>query len=293
MIKDFQLLKWTAYLLALSSAVAFGQPTTFEAASVKPVAQSDNRGRASMRGGPGTPDEGQITYTNVTLMNVLLRAYDVKTYQATGPDWMSSQRYDILAKIPPGTTKQQFGLMLQNLLTKRFHLALHHESREIQGYELVTGKNGPKLKLSADTGSGAPQTAAPSTPPPTDANGFPQLDRPGMLMMEGVRGTAVVSYLTARGQPVSALVDMLSREFRLPILDKTGLTGKFDFKLEFAPQPPGALPPSVEGLPDNMAESAPNLITAVQEQLGLKLNPNKVPTDVLIVDRADKVPTEN
>jgi hypothetical protein len=85
MIIDGQLLKWTGCLLALSSAVAFGQPTAFEAASVRAVPQSDNRGRASMRGGPGTPDAGQITFTNVTLMNVLLRAYDVKPYQATGP----------------------------------------------------------------------------------------------------------------------------------------------------------------------------------------------------------------
>jgi uncharacterized protein (TIGR03435 family) len=87
---------------------------------------------------------------------------------------------------------------------------------------------------------------------------------------------------------------MLSREFRLPIVDKTGLTGKFDFTLEFAPQPPGAVPAaSVEGVLDTADDSGPNLTTAVQQQLGLKLNPRKVPLDVLIIDRADKTPTEN
>ena len=96
-----------------------------------------------------------------------------------------------------------------------------------------------------------------------------------------------ISYLTAKSQPLSALVDMLSREFRMPIVDKTGLTGRFDFKLEFAPQPPGAL------TPDPTDEGGPNLLSAVQQQLGLKLTPSKVSLDVLIVDRAEKVPTEN
>jgi uncharacterized protein (TIGR03435 family) len=106
-------------------------------------------------------------------------------------------------------------------------------------------------------------------------------------MMEGLKGRAVVSFLTAKSQPMSALVDMLSREFRMPILDKTGLAGRFDFMLEFAPQPPGAL------TPDSTDESGPNLLTAVQQQLGLKLERRKIPLDVLVIDRADKVPTEN
>ena len=287
------------YLCALSCAAAFGQsapPTVFEVASVKSApSPSDGRVRASMRGGPGTVDAGQITCINVTLINVLLRAYNVKTYQVTGPDWLSSQRYDIIAKIPPGATKEQFDLMLQNLLADRFRLALHHETREIQGYELVTGKNGPKLKVSPEADPSVQPATQPASPPKVDANGFPRLDAPGLVMMEGVKGRAVISYLTARVQPLSALVDRLSTEFRLPIVDKTGLTGKFDFTLEFAPQPPGTLTPpsSVEALSDNVDQSAPNLITAVQQQLGLKLNSSKVRLDVLIIDRADKVPTEN
>jgi uncharacterized protein (TIGR03435 family) len=236
-----------------------------------------------MRGGPGTSDTGRIVFTNVTLMSVLLRAYDVKPYQATGPDWSSSERYDITAKIPPGATKEQFNLMLQRLLAERFHLALHHETREVQGYELVGGKGGPKLKPSTEVGP----DVQPTEEPKTDANGFPRLSAPGLVMMEGLHGTAVVSFLTARAQPLSALVEMLIKEFRLPITDKTGLTGKFDFTLEFAPEAPGALPPEA---PD---ESAPNLITAIPRQLGLKLDPKKIPVDILVIDRADKSPTEN
>jgi uncharacterized protein (TIGR03435 family) len=106
-------------------------------------------------------------------------------------------------------------------------------------------------------------------------------------MMEGLRGTAVVSLLTARAQPLSALAELLSKEFRLPVTDKTGLTGKFDFTLEFAPQTPGALPPEI---PD---DSASNLVGAVPQQLGLQLEPRNVPVDIIIIDSADKIPTEN
>ena len=228
------------------------QVPSFEVASVKP---SVSHARPSTRGGPGTPDPEQFTFTNVTLLNALVRAYDVKTYQVTGPGWLSSERYDIVAKVPPDTTKEQFNLMLRSLLAERFHHAVHHETREFQGYELVVGKNGTKLKVSQERQEHpVPETEA---PPKTDANGFPLLDGPGLVMMEGMRGRAVISFLTARSQPLSALADTLSREFRMPVLDKTGLTGRFDFALEFAPQPPGSL------TPDNSDDSASNLLTAV------------------------------
>jgi uncharacterized protein (TIGR03435 family) len=285
-MRQGQRLKGTVYLYALSCAAVFGQsaqPPVFEVASVKSAVPSGGRVRSSMRGGPGTSDTGRIIFTNVTLMSVLLRAYDVKPYQATGPDWLSSERYDITAKIPPGATKEQFNLMLQRLLAERFHLALHHETRELQGYELIRGKTGPKLKPSTEVGPDVQPTEAPMT----DAHGFPQLSSPGLVMMEGLHGTTVVSFLTARAQPLTALVEMLSKEFRLPVTDKTGLTGKFDFTLEFAPQAPGALSP------DTPDESAPNLMSAVPLQLGLRLDPKKIPVDILIIDRVDKVPTEN
>jgi uncharacterized protein (TIGR03435 family) len=96
----------------------------------------------------------------------------------------------------------------------------------------------------------------------------------------------VISFLTARAQPIAALVERLSREFRLPVTDETGLTGKFDFTLEFAPQAPGALP-------HETPDEAPNLVSAIPQQLGLKLEPKKIPVDVLIIDSADKIPTQN
>jgi uncharacterized protein (TIGR03435 family) len=106
-------------------------------------------------------------------------------------------------------------------------------------------------------------------------------------MMEGLQGKAVVSFLTARAQPISALFEILSKEFRMPITDKTGLSGKFDFNLMFAPQAPGAIPP------ENQEDSQANLISAIPQQLGLKLNPKKLPTDVIVVDSAARIPTGN
>jgi uncharacterized protein (TIGR03435 family) len=281
---------FTASWCLLVATTAFAQAPIFEAASVK-VSPSQT-GRPSAQGGPGTADAGQITYNNVTLAAVLMRAYDVKSYQLIGPDWLTQRRYDIAAKLPPDTTKAQFGLMLQNLLAERFHLELHHETRALQGFELVVGKNGPKMKASTDTDT---RSADLSSPPKRDTAGFPILDHPGLAMMEGVKGNAIVSFLTAKAQPISALIDMLSRDFRLPMVDKTGLAGKFDFTMEYAPRSPGALPlpPSMDDATTAADESAPNLTAAVSQQLGLKLNAAKIPLDVLIVDRADQLPTEN
>jgi uncharacterized protein (TIGR03435 family) len=196
----FGMRRWL--LLFALGCVAYGQ--SFEAVSVRPVARaSDARVRPSMRGGPGTGDPDRIIFTNVTLISVVLRAYQVKTYQATAPDWMSSERYDVTAKIPAGATQEQFPIMLQGLLTERFHLALHHETKQLQGYELVLGKTKRKLRPSTENGPDVDPTEAPKT----DANGFPRLSAPGLIVMEGVRGSAVVSFLTARPQPVSALVE--------------------------------------------------------------------------------------
>ncbi|HLK69698.1 MAG TPA: TIGR03435 family protein [Bryobacteraceae bacterium] len=271
------------WIAAVLGGGALAQSASFEAASVK--VSATQTGRGSMRGGPGTADPGQITFTNVTLFNVLLRAYDLQSFQLSAPDWLSTRRYDIAAKVPPGASKDEGNRMLQSLLAERFRMEVHRETRELQGFELVAGRNGSKLKAAVDAGPGAP--ADESGPPKTGADGYPILNGPGLVFMEGVSGRSVVTFLTARAQPLSALVQLLTREFRMPILDKTGLDGKFDFKLEFAPQAPGALPA------EPTDDSAANLTTAVQQQLGLRLSPAKVASVMVVVDRANPVPTEN
>src|SRR5271157_3691397 len=144
-----------AGLAVFTSCAAFAQTAenspTFEVASVKPAAPIvGNRIMVGMRGGPGTPDPGQITYNNVTLKNVLTNAYGVKSFQISGPSWLDSERYDIVAKLPRGATKEQFMVMLQNLLAERFKLTLHREKRDLPMYALVVGKNGPKMKESVE-----------------------------------------------------------------------------------------------------------------------------------------------
>jgi uncharacterized protein (TIGR03435 family) len=275
-----------ACMFALACLAAFGQspqPLAFEAASLKP---STSTVRGSMRGGPGTSDPIQLTMTNVTLLAMIVRAYDLKAFQVVAPDWTSSRKYDVAAKVPLGSTKEQCNAMLQSLLAERFHLTLHRETKDLQGYELVVGKNGAKLALAKPVPDAAAESDA---PPAIDANGFPKLTKPGITMMEGVRGKAVVSFLTAKAQPIASLADLIGKEFRLPVADRTGLSGLYDFQLEYAPERPGALPIA----DDTPLEGAANLMTAVQQQLGLKLNPAKVKVEMLIVDRADQIPTGN
>jgi uncharacterized protein (TIGR03435 family) len=246
----------TAWIVLLALA------QTFDVASLKPA--DTNAVRSTIRGGPGTSDPGQITFTNATLSAIVQRAYGLENYQLTGPDWLATRRYDIAAKLPPGATKDDCSAMLRNLLTERLHLSAHREQRDLQGFDLVLAGNVAKLK-----------PAAPAA-------------EPGITLMESLRGKSVISILTAKAQPLSALVKLLTREFRLPISDKTGLTAEYDFTLEFAPQKPGAIAPA-----ESADTDAANLITAVREQLGLRLQPARVRATILIVDSADALPTAN
>src|ERR1039457_7369094 len=170
-----------ASLIIFTSCAAFGQGAaetpTFEVASVKPAEpQPMGQMRIMMSGGPGTPDPGQLTYSNASLKDILINAYGVKGYQISGPKWLDSERFDIVAKIPMGATKEQFRLMLQNLLAERFKLTLHHETKELPMYALVVGKGGHKLKESVedDAAAGAaPQGgAAGDAPPPPPGAGY-------------------------------------------------------------------------------------------------------------------------
>jgi uncharacterized protein (TIGR03435 family) len=328
-----------AGLIIFTACAAFGQTAaespTFEVASIKPAPPPTGMGlRIMMRGGPGTPDPGQITYSNVSLKNVLMNAYAVKGYQINGPKWLDSERFDIVAKIPKGATKEQFQVMLQNLLAERFKLTLHHETKELPMYALVVGKGGPKMKETVDDTATAPAAAsqggpggpsasaspAPLPPPPGSdgagpmmsrvkigADGMPQLP-PGMgkngLMMMMMNGRM---RLVGNGQPVSALTEMLGNQLGRPVVDATELKAKYDLTLDFAPEsmggPMGMMPPPppqhdggagpggpMTGAPD---AGGPSIFTALQEQLGLKLEQRKGPVDLLVIDRLEKVPVEN
>jgi len=223
----------------------------------------------------------------MSLKALLYYAYGVAGSEIEGPAWLGSGKFDVEAQSPPGTTKEQFTGMLRNLLAERFHLVVHRESRELQGYDLVIGKNGPRLKAASDADviAATLPPAGPALGAAPDAKGYPQLARPGMVYpsVPGSNGHAI--HLIARAQTVPDLARILGGLFQHPIMDKTGLEGRYDFTLEFA----------LETLtPDDAPEDLPARIpVALEQQLGLKLEPAKVSIGVLVVDSADKIPIPN
>ncbi len=287
---------------------AFGQAAenlTFEVASVKPAAPPpDGRMFFGSRGGPGTSDPGQITWTNATLKTLLTIAYDVKNYQVSGPGWLDTERYDIIAKVPEGATKKQVGVMWQNLLKERFGVIVHHESKEFQVSELVVAKGGAKLKETS-LDPNAPPPAPPSGPPgppKLDKNGVPEMNGPGLMMMIQAGPNGPVGHMVARAQEISGLATVLGNQLNRPVVDRTGLTGKYDFNLEYTPDlsrmpppPPGLAGPGLApaGPGAEASEPGSNLAAAIEQQLGLRLVGSKAKLDVVVVDKAEKVPTEN
>jgi uncharacterized protein (TIGR03435 family) len=288
----------------------------FEVASVKPAGPFVPGSNSQMRGGPGTDDPGQITYPRVFLMNLLTIAYGVGPDQFSGPDWLMTEQYSVAAKIAPNTTKDRFNLMLQNLLVERFHLAIHHERKDSPVYELVVADGGPKMKPSpADTDAAPAQSVAARRAEnnTNDQNGFPVL-RPGVPSVKTFAGGMVRSTnritMAEFAKRLGAMVNESnsgSPDVMPRVVDKTGLAGKFDFTLEFAgtmsmpanvaaaiaaarreqqtPEASGASDPGGDG---------PNLFTALQKQLGLKLVKGKTASlDILVIDHVDRVPTEN
>jgi len=181
--------------------------------------------------------------------------------------------------------------MLQNLLADRFKAVLHHETRDFPIFELTVTKSGSKLKPS----STAPPTDS-KGPNPVGPDGFPQLP-PGATGMMGAMHNGI-SRLIAGRQTMEALAKVLENEVGNRVVDKTGLTGTYDFTLDYV-RDPGRVLNQFKGLPPGPAAAvsdsteAPGLSTALQEQLGLKLEKTKGPLDAIVVDRANKTPTDN
>jgi uncharacterized protein (TIGR03435 family) len=221
-----------------------------------------------------------------------MTAYDVKNYQVNGPAWLDSERYDVVAKVPAGATKEQVNVMWQNLLAERFGVKLHREPKEFQVEELVIARGGSKLK-ETDWDPAAPLPPG----PPQSKNG--ELSSPGMVTAIMFSANGPNARTVARAQPLSKLTEMMTNQIRRPVLDKTGLNGKYDFKLEYTidlsgfPLPPGASGPPPAAPAAGASDPGPDLAAAVQQQLGLRLMPSKANLDVLVIDKAEKVPTDN
>jgi uncharacterized protein (TIGR03435 family) len=282
-----------AFAQAPASAPTAANPQpAFEVASVKP----NTGGRGGLR---GTPDPKQFNSINLPLRLLILRAFEVNDYQIVGPGWLQDlqgTRFDIHAKAAEGTTKEQIPLMLQNLLAERFGMKFHMEKRELPGYELVIAKGGVKMKESA------PATDAPADPGPggrvatrMDPDGKIELapGRKGRLMM-GLGGGR--QRISARLQTLSDILEMCQSRTGNPVIDKTSLTGTYDFNLDFSlggVATSTGEPSSASGSPlGDLKDDAPPFLVAIQS-LGLKLQPAKVTMDVVVIDHIEKVPTEN
>lgn len=281
-------------LIIFSCATLLGQPAkspTFEVASVRRVdgKPGDAGFKVTVRGGPGTSDPGMVIYTNQNLLSMVYFAYN-QYVDATTPAWIGTEHYDISATIPPGTSLADFRLMLQNLLAERFHMVVHHETRNYNGYDLLVAKGGPKMKTSTEEDSVAADRSAaeqvasgPLLSGNLDAKGYPQLLRAGITTAP-IKNT-IAFHLMARAQTLSELIEVLKNFLGSPIVDKTGLSGRYDCTLDF-----------LRGAPIGGVEEGNDLIPYIPlavDALGLKMVPVKVPVDILIVDSAEKIPTEN
>jgi uncharacterized protein (TIGR03435 family) len=284
------------------SFAAFGQAgqPAFEVASVKPFVATPGQPIINMlQGGPGSNDPQRVRGSGVTLQRLVREAYGIDFDQIQGPSWLGEERYELIANVPLGSTRDQLKLMLQYLLADRFKLAVHHISKDFPVYELTIAKDGSKLKENAET------TLRPSVPGgpimPSDQNGFPQLaDGVAGMAMSGSNG---LQRMTVRGLPLSALISQLSVFFGTitgantfamgRIVDKTDLRGKYDFKLEYAGGfGPGSALSLAAGVDADPAGGLP-IAAAIEKQLGLKLAKSTAPFDVLVIDRIEKIPTDN
>jgi uncharacterized protein (TIGR03435 family) len=211
------------------------------------------------RGSSSNGSKSQVMMTNQTLKRLIERAYDVKPFQVTGPVWLEDVRFDIAAKYPADGKRADYPLMLRTLLEDRLKLAVHRESKDMPGYALVVAKSGFKLK--------------PVEPGPSDSHR---------------NGDGHVWTVTMKRAPMEALADTMGSSLGATVIDKTGIPGvyDFDFRWTLEDQNPGSTD----------ADAAAYLFTVLQDTLGkigLRLQPQKVPVEVVIVDHVERVPIEN
>ncbi len=285
-------------VFAFASACCVAQSDQFlhfEVASVRSVGKDVRMGFQQ--------DPGRMSWARIPLTNLISDAYHVGLDQIIGPDWLNSEFYAIDVKLPPGHTEEEYRQMMAHLLAERFGLVAHRVMKEVSGYEITPAPGGSKLTPSAgeDTDSGAPHDPRSGMPVP-DANGFPALV-PGSPWASHIDGgmqrmtfrRSTMAFLASRLQSV------LSRPGSgqmIPVTDRTGISGRFDFKLAI-PVPSYRLPARLQpGQDISAAASDPDvspasISAAMEKQLGLKLKAVRTSLDFIVVDHVERVPTAN
>ena len=235
-----------ALLLASASAAQSQNPELrFEVAAIKPVADLPPGARIGIDDTPAA-----VIMENRTLRMLISTAYGVLDERISGPGWLDEARFNITAKPPAGYQPSQLSTLVRNLLIDRFGLAAHLEKKDVSGFALRVDAGGHRLKANGER---------------TFLTG-----RPGLI--------------SGNGRRIAEIVPQLSRSVGSPVLDETGLSGTYDFKLQWTPQLNAG---------GNTGEPEVSLFTALRERLGLRLEPARVRVDVVVVDRIARVPADN
>jgi uncharacterized protein (TIGR03435 family) len=290
-------LKLKLLLIAMGTlAAGFQGPSdsnvTFEAASIKsvvmPVDGSADRvgGRLAFlqmqrhEGGPGTMDPTRIHYVQ-PLQTMIAEAFEVPFEQIRGPEWMTETPFDIDAVVAPDTAVHDTDLMLRNLLIERFQMKYHIGATLVNGYALLIEKKGPMI--SPAQGVRAPSTAAILY----NAKGQ---SMPQLIGKPGIRGTVDNRGWTVafEQQTMRQFAAYLTEQYTAPVVDMTGMTGEYDFTLQF--YPPRWAPPTGES---TGVKYFPQLSSVIRPKLGLKLDHKKQPGPLVLIDRVEQTPIEN
>jgi uncharacterized protein (TIGR03435 family) len=330
MRKALRILVACCFIAAASAAFAQSK-TEFEVASVKPAPPLDmSKMAAAMQSGQmpsigAHVNEQDARYSYMTLKQLIAIAYSVKAYQITAPDWMGTARFDIIAKLPDGASKDDAPQMLQALLADRFKLAIHRDSKEEPVLALVVSKGGPKMKESTDT------------PQPLDEDaplqpGEMKMDTPNgpARMSIGKNGTATMNmgtkgtmtykvdpatqaiHMDASSLTMAGLADMLTQFSQMggaggrPIVDKTDLKGNYQVAMDFPisdllnmARASGIMGPGMGRGPmapstgEASEPSGTSTLNEAVETLGMRLEPRNDVVQGVVVDHAEKTPTEN
>lgn len=258
-----------AALLPASAVAAQSARSEFDVSSVKP-----NKTNCCFSAGA---NNGQAGAKDSTLKALISLAYKVQEFQIVGgPGWIGSDRFDVQGRTEDKTADpDQLRLMMRSLLADRFKLKLHSETRQVPVYALVVAKGGPKIKLAADQTS--PDVNGPSKPGAGPNHGAIKFGRGSMA------GNAA---------NFSLLVRFLSQRLDRPVVDHTGLSGRYDFLLQWTPEVGEAkVDPGGNPLPGGDT-TGPSIFSAIQEQLGLRLESTKGPVELLVIDSVE-MPDEN
>ena len=246
-----------ASLLILSAGGAYGQPAdpapAFEVASVK--VRPGMGGERGMRRDAITPSPAGVTMMSVPLKAVVQWAYHMQAIQVSGPGWLDSDRFDIIAKTAVPVPTEQLRAMTVTLLSQRFKLTVHRETKEMPAYVVTVAKGGHKLKQSEGEGD-------------------------MQVVPSGNKMSASFTHVT-----MAQLSEMVGSPLQGVVVDQTGLKGAWDFTLDMSG--------FAMNQPTGIEDAIGMVIQAANEQLGIKIEQKKVPAELLIVDHAERVPVEN